>query len=309
MAVDDKAVDDKAQELTALVQEIRDRVRARYPESGGRLNVALDLMPLIHARDAAEAKVAAIGTVNPRRGGPLNALAQVAKKLVSRALDWHVREQVEFNRQVMACVEATLEALNETKRTLMRMDPDDVRDLRSHWTQWRTEWEQKLFINETQFLRGVADLQGSFQHRATMMEATFRDLSRAQHADYLAALERSTTELQKRFWEEAAKARREYERLIHEELRIVRQRAGSAPQQEQAAVPAPAKPAPRGSPIRLRALRRALPRSGRVRQEEYSVLLAALRGTRAGARYRVRARRVPGNDAGRGRRSSRHRTQ
>jgi hypothetical protein len=87
VAVDDKTVDDKAQELTALVAEIRDRVRARYPESGGRLNVALDLMPLIHARDAAEAKVAAIGTVNPRRGGPLNALAQMVKKLVSRALD------------------------------------------------------------------------------------------------------------------------------------------------------------------------------------------------------------------------------
>jgi len=240
------AVDDKAQELTALVQEIRDRVRARYPESGGRLNVALDLMPLIHARDAAEAKVAAIGTVNPRPGGPLNALAQMVKRLVSRALDWHVREQVEFNRHVMACVEATLEALNETKRTLMRMDPDDVRDLKSHWTQWRTEWEQKLFINETQFLRGVADLQGSFQHRATMMEATFRDLSRAQHADYLAALERSTTELQKRFWEEAAKARREYERLIHEELRIVRQRAGAAPPQQEAlaSTPTPAQELP-----------------------------------------------------------------
>jgi O-antigen chain-terminating methyltransferase len=97
-----------------------------------------------------------------------------------------------------------------------------------------------LFINETQFLRGVADLQGSFQHRATMMEATFRDLSRAQHADYLAALERSTTELQKRFWDEAAKARREYERLIHEELRIVRQRAGNAPRQEVSVATAPA---------------------------------------------------------------------
>jgi len=225
------AAEDKAEELTALVQEIRDRVRARYPNgAGGRPGASLpDLMPLIHARDAAEAKVASIGTVNPRRGGLLNALAQTVKRLVARALDWHVREQVEFNRQVMACVEATLEALSETKRTLARIDPDDVRDLRAHWTQWRAEWEQKLFTNESQFLRSVADLQGSFQHRATMMEANFRDLSRAQHADYLTALERSTTELQKRFWDEAAKSRREYERLIHEELRIVRQRVGQVP--------------------------------------------------------------------------------
>ena len=86
------AAEDKAAELTALVQEIRDRVRARYPEGGGRLNVSLDLMPLIHARDAAEAKVASIGMVNPRAGGPLNALAQAAKRLVARALNWHVRE-------------------------------------------------------------------------------------------------------------------------------------------------------------------------------------------------------------------------
>jgi O-antigen chain-terminating methyltransferase len=37
--------------------------------------------------------------------------------------------------------------------------------------------------------------------------------------------------MQKKFWDEVAKARRDFERLIHEELRIVRQRAGQqAPQ-------------------------------------------------------------------------------
>jgi len=75
-------------------------------------------------------------------------------------------------------------------------------------------------------LRSVADLQGAFQHRATLMEASFRDIARSQHGDYLGALERSTVELQKKFWDEVAKARRDFERLIHEELRIVRQRAG-----------------------------------------------------------------------------------
>src|SRR5713101_3318672 len=230
------AAEDKAAELTALVQEIRDRVRARYPTGGGKNLTLPDLMPLIHARDAAEAKVASIGAVNPRADGPLNALAQGIKKLVARALDWHVREQVEFNRQVMACVEATLEALNETKRALAQMDPSDVKDLSTHWNQWRAEWERKLFVNETQFLRSVADLQGSFQHRTTLMESNLREITRTQHADYLAALERSTTELQKRFWEDAAKVRREYERVIHEELRIIRQRTSLQPE---AAAPAP----------------------------------------------------------------------
>ena len=52
------------EELTAAIQEVRDRVRARYPEgvAGARTAwSAPDLMPLVHARDAAEAKVAAIG--------------------------------------------------------------------------------------------------------------------------------------------------------------------------------------------------------------------------------------------------------
>ena len=149
------AQDNKTEELTALVQEIRDRVRARYPGPDGlkHLRITLpDLLPLVHARDAAEAKVASIGTVNPRPGGPLNALAQSIKKMVARALDWHVREQVEFNRNVMAAVEATLGALQETNRALSALGLQEVpelKDMRSHWVQWRTEWEHKLFVNET----------------------------------------------------------------------------------------------------------------------------------------------------------------
>jgi len=244
-------------DLTALVQEIRDRVRARHPGPGAlkQLQVPLpDLMPLVEARDAAEAKVASIGSVNPRPGGPLNAIAQAVKRLVARALDWHVREQVEFNRNVMSCVAATLEALNDTKRAIAAMAPmfeplqqeaAELKDIRSHWVEWRREWENKLFINETQFLRSVADLQGAFQHRAMLMEGNFREIARAQHADYLGALDRSVIETQKQFWEELGKVRREYERVIHEELRIVRQRGlhqttQQAPQAAPAAQPAPA---------------------------------------------------------------------
>ena len=78
-------------------------------------------MPLVHARDAAAGKVAAIGTVNPRRGGPVNALVQGWKRLVARVLDWHVREQVEFNRQVVDCIDAAIEALNESNRALTEL--------------------------------------------------------------------------------------------------------------------------------------------------------------------------------------------
>ena len=245
---------ENSEELTALVQEIRDRVRARHPGPGAlkQLQIPLpDLMPLVEARDAAEAKVASIGSVNPRAGGPLNGVVQAVKRLVARALDWHVREQVEFNRNVMSCVEATIEALNDTRRAISAMAPlfeplqqeaAELKDIRSHWVEWRREWEHKLFINETQFLRSVADLQGAFQHRATLMEGNFREIARAQHADYLGALDRSVIETQKRFWEEVGKVRREYERVIHEELRIIRQRG--VQQAPQPAAPArPPEPA------------------------------------------------------------------
>src|SRR5262249_53939455 len=87
----------------------------------------------------------------------------------------------------------------------------------------------KLFLNETQFLRSVADVQGAFQHRATLMESNFRDIVRSQHADYLGALDRTTVEMQKQFWEEIGNVRREYERVIHQELRLIRQRSAQPP--------------------------------------------------------------------------------
>ena len=108
-------------ELIALLHEVRDRVRARHPETAaGGVEVALpDLMPLAQARDAAFGKVAAIGTVNPRSGGVLNSLVQAWKRLVARVLDWHVREQVEFNRKSVACIDAALEAMNDCNRALV----------------------------------------------------------------------------------------------------------------------------------------------------------------------------------------------
>jgi O-antigen chain-terminating methyltransferase len=232
-------------ELIAILHEVRDRVRARNPQTAtGATQLPLpDLLPLVHARDAAMGKVAAIGTVNPRPGGLVNSAVQAWKRLVARVLDWHVREQVEFNRKAMACVDATLEALNETNRALAefgnRVAAEEFKDLRSHWEQWRKEWERKLEANEIQFLRSVADLQGAFQHRATLMDASYRDQVRAQHAEFHAALERYTADIQKRLWADMEKARMEFERLIHAELRLVRQRAEVSKTAPQAGRPKP----------------------------------------------------------------------
>ena len=248
-------------ELIAILREVRDRVRSRNPEKtaagdpAGSPIALPDLLPVLHARDAALGKVAAIGSVNPRSGGLLNAVVQTWKRLVARILDWHVREQVEFNRNIVAYADAALEALRESNRAMSELGGrlaehqrhtaaqltviDELKDIRDHWASWRAEWEHKLSVNEVQFLRSVADLQGGFQHRVTLMEASHRDLMRTHNIDFHAALERHGFDIQKRLWGDLDKMHTEIERIIHSELRLLRQRAQ---------ISAPAAPAPEGVP-------------------------------------------------------------
>ncbi len=239
-------MDPKGEELAAVIAEIRQRVRARHPNGSLPGGVPLaDLTSLVQARDSAEGKVASIGSVNPRPPGLVNSVAQAMKRLVARALNWHVREQVEFNRAVMGCVEATLQALNDCNRTVAalsaRLTASDetaqqVNDIRTHWSHWRVEWENRLAGNEITFLRSVSDQQGAFQHRVTLMDAAYREQMRAQHGNFEAALERATEAirkrlssdlegLQKRMWTDLERIRLEYEAVIHAELRVMRQRA------------------------------------------------------------------------------------
>jgi O-antigen chain-terminating methyltransferase len=293
----------KIAELGAIIQAVRDRVRARYPEpdaqgngngasspsaSGAppqsrliRIPVA-DLMPVVHARDAAQAKIAAIGSVNPRSGGAVNQAIQFVKKTIARALQWFVRDQIAFNRETVASLEAVIEALNEHNRVLVslaaqaneqlqyargesassarelsaqidvrateladrfqpvidRLEPEvrELRDIRSHFPELRADWDRKVAANEIQFLRSVADLQGSFQHRSTLMETNLRELVKAQHNDYLGALDRANMDIQKQLWADMEKVRQEFDRLIHTELRLIRQRTPVAAASPAAAV-------------------------------------------------------------------------
>jgi len=234
--------DPKLAELAQLVTEIRERVKARHAAStGGAIDLPLpDLMPLLHARDAAQAKVAAIGSVNPRPGGVVNTLIQGVKRNIARGLQWFVRDQVDFNRETIRALNATIEALDESNRTMVRLaavageriealkpQVEQVADLHTHWQAWRAEWEHKLVVNEAQFTRATSDLQHAFQHRVTIAEENFRQQVAGQHRDYLAALERATEDVQKKLWADLERIRGEYEALIHHELRVVRQRAAA----------------------------------------------------------------------------------
>ncbi|HYP14572.1 MAG TPA: class I SAM-dependent methyltransferase, partial [Bryobacteraceae bacterium] len=221
-------------------------VEASHPQGeASGLGVALpDLLPVLHARDAAEAKVAAIGSVNPRPGGPVNALIQWGKGLIARSLGWFVRDQVDFNRATLAAVGATLESLNEENRTFAAVgnrlsalsgEAEELKDIRVHWLNWHQEWERKLAANEVHLLRGIADLHAAANTRFHDLESTsrerdaaYRESLRLQHAEFRDELRRATEEIQAKMWSALEEVKLHYERLIHNELRVVRQRAQAA---------------------------------------------------------------------------------
>jgi 2-polyprenyl-3-methyl-5-hydroxy-6-metoxy-1,4-benzoquinol methylase len=295
----------KVAELGAIIQAVRDRVRARYPEADAngfaaevngagaampysqhsprqpiRVPIA-DLMPVVHARDAAQAKIAAIGSVNPRAGGLFNQFIQTIKKTVARALQWFVRDQVAFNREAVSAIEAVIEALNEHNRVLVslatqaneqieytrgdardlakhvtervpemvaevytslqgqmtailqeareiKQEAREIQDIRSHWPEYRADFDRRVATNEIQFLRNVADLQAATQHRTTLLESNFRECVDGQHKQFEVSLALANLEVQRQVWRDMEKIRQDYDRLIHTELRLIRQRARTA---------------------------------------------------------------------------------
>ncbi|HYO84548.1 MAG TPA: class I SAM-dependent methyltransferase [Bryobacteraceae bacterium] len=229
----------RQEEIAAIVDAIRERARARHPQGEAPgLGVPLpDLLPILHARDAAAAKVAAIGTVNPRRAGLLNNLIQSMKRGVARALGWFVRDQVEYNRALLTALEATLEAFNEVNRTLaaagvrlqaaqeVASEARELKDIRSHWITWRAEWEKTLFRNEAHFLKSVSELQSAFDLRLGAADANYRESLRQQHREFNTSIQEAVGEVHQRFWNDLQKIKLDYEQLIHNELRVIRQKA------------------------------------------------------------------------------------
>ena len=240
----------KLEELQALVQGIKDRVRSRHPETsasaGESISVPLaDLMAVVHARDSAQGKAASIGAVNPRRGGLANNVIQFTKRTVSRSLNWFVRDQIVFNQSVITCVETLMEAVNELNRSLVslgaqvggRMEQDrqatahtvepallEMRDRASQLTAdtyaLRAKWEQH--VRDTQ-LR-LDTIAAAAEHRALHAETHEREVLQSQHREFNQSLELASNRIQAQLWSDMERIRLEYERVIHSELRTIRQR-------------------------------------------------------------------------------------
>lgn len=264
--------EEKIAELRAIVEGIRDRVRAQYPETaahveGTSIRVPLaDLMPVVHARDAAAGKMAAIGTVNPRRGGPVNNAIQGVKRLISRGLGWFVRDQIVFNRGALACVEALVDSVNEINRALVSLSGQvgselarnreeaaekfraveprfaqaemraqrlvaEARNLAALTAQWPEVQRQAEEVERkvAEHRAEALHLSAIFEERARLMEVSFRDLIKSQHSEFSGSLAAGLGEIQKQLWDDMQRIRLEFERTIYAELRLVRQRTAAAP--------------------------------------------------------------------------------
>jgi O-antigen chain-terminating methyltransferase len=118
---------------------------------------------------------------------------------------------------------------------LLRGEVQELKDIRAHWAEWRLGWENKLAVNETKLLHGLAELNAAFHHR----DGLLRDHVRLQ-------LDESSLLIQRRLWGDMELMRKNYDHLIHSELRLIRQRAGISPASAPPAA-APASPLPQAA--------------------------------------------------------------
>ncbi len=257
--------DNKAAELAEIVQEIRERVRARYPTEGaGGLRLP-DMMPVTYAREVAAQQVAAIGRVNPRPPGLLNEIAQSGKKMIARGLNWFVRDQVEFNRNIVRSIDTLIEVQNETNRALTylgnRSDAVEARAERIQRTEAALSGSLETLERELSILKkSLADSQRQIHATQTHVQELHSETDRQkhsliasvqdwnqkvenQHREFAGSIAEAGEEIQKRFWKEVEAAIAAHQAVIHNELRLIRQRAAitlaEAPAIQPAHVPQP----------------------------------------------------------------------
>jgi O-antigen chain-terminating methyltransferase len=107
--------------VAETLAEIRRRVAARLARTVPDVpELAVPpLEPLRHARSVAEAWTYSLGQVNPRPAGLVNAVAQVFKKLLARALRWFAFPQTQFNAGVVASLIRVEDMFADINRNLV----------------------------------------------------------------------------------------------------------------------------------------------------------------------------------------------
>ena len=222
------------EDLATVVDEIQARVQRRYERKVPDLpDFELPaLHPLGEARDAAEGKVASIGTVNPRPQGLLNSLAQRLKRLIARLLGWFVRDQVDFNRAVVRYMDRSIDAQTTHNQNLLRVAQSlaeverrrsdyehqfpeykaMVDELTRHWNEWRPAWETRLADSEIRLLHSMREMEAGARDREEM----FRQSLEQMHRQYLGALSKATKDVQSKVGEDLQEAHSKSSKALEE---------------------------------------------------------------------------------------------
>ena len=114
-------------ELAALVDAVKERVRTQYPGVDRQQNAGGGLRRTAGPDAAGAGARCGRGKDGGDRDGQstagrrVNSLVQAVKRSIARGLNWFVRDQVLFNRQMITCVETCIETLNDINRTIHLM--------------------------------------------------------------------------------------------------------------------------------------------------------------------------------------------
>ena len=100
--------------------------------------------------------------------------------------------------------------------------------MRQHWAEWRVGFEERRNASEIHMLRTISELQGAFQHRVTLLEQNFREMVRQQHRRFKRRWNATRSRSRSGCGEDLEQIRGEYEKLIHTELKLIRQKPSRA---------------------------------------------------------------------------------
>ena len=309
-------------ELIAMLHEVRDRVRARNPQT------AAGSVPIAAARPDAAGARARCGAGQSGGDRHRESAARRPGQFAGAGLEanaWRgcwtgtCASRWSSIARSMACIDAAIEAMTRYNRALVAMGSRiggagaGRRGAEGH-PQSLGGLALRVGAQAAAERDAVPAQRGRFAGRLStsrhLMDANYRDALRGAARRVHGGAGALALDIQKRLWADLERIRLEYERLIHSELKTIRQRAASRRRLAGRATPdgraGAAAPALGFDYGRFAERFRGTEEYVKAGQQFYLPYFAGLPQR---ARYRLRPRRVPGDDARRGRSGARHRSR
>ena len=204
--------------LAALKERLQMRVDGRPPSIPDLRPPTLD--GLDRHRTLASEWDSLVGAVNPRPGGPLNAVAQGLKRILARMLRWYSFPQRQFNAQAVAAMAETRHVFAEVNRNLVVLAQVSeqlqrgLRELRGEFEGWQTR-------SSAEAAETARSLEGRIVSNVSLLEANDRDLRRAISESY-ENLNAALNQMQQTLWSALEAQHDEYASRYGDELRRIR---------------------------------------------------------------------------------------